>query len=296
MKLSEKVLSTVLILFIIAPLFAGCLRGNPKSRFVYTVFYSGPETIYPVNMPAASEFTKKGMSSDISRGSEGSTIKEPFSLDELKEIHYVDSWYRVTVNKMLTESEASHIGGRSSLSSSHVFFECTAWYDYIREEKLNRTILLSQGFSPGDSEGTVPSFEIGQSYIMFLIYPIESVLPPHELREFTGTLRGSNLFYLFTVDGREYAFRGNKFTSEFDSYTLKGVSVEDAFYEAAFDVGVLGDLLRGEFTDTTERNEYFQQHKTGSHQYYDFEVYIDQQAAVEYKLFKEFNNNTDDEG
>jgi len=285
----KKAVCLLMIIVIFLSLLGGCRKDSP-SGFVYTEFYSGPETIYPENMPAATEYSNEGFTGGSSGGSDGYILvldAEPLPLSFLKETHRIDSWYRVSVNRMLTEEEASKLSGRSSLPYVYAFFECTVWYDYIRQEKVERTIVISQEFYPNSPIPGIPSYVPGQSYIMLLGYHHEDDKPPHKIRGWTGPYGGSmSVFYLFRQNDTEYAFRGKSMPNELDAYAKDDMSIANPYYQAAFDVKVLGDVLRKEFNEAVERNSFYQQHKTGSYMVWNFEAYIDQQAVADYERQK----------
>jgi len=82
----------------------------------------------------------------------------------------IDSWYRITVNRVLSKKEASKLKGYYSMGgvNSNSFFEITLWYDYIRQEKMDKKVIIRQLGTTEWQYDNERRYEVCESYVVLL--------------------------------------------------------------------------------------------------------------------------------
>jgi len=174
MKQIKRILSAILVMIIFLSLFCGCNKEkeiNSDKGYIYTEFYSGPETYYPDNMPAATRdiVLRLEPTKGYIQGS-----RYPITLNDILNkamfSEEVDSWYRVTVNRVLGEGEARKLNDYQKVGGVqlHTFYEVTLWYDYVRQEKVEKEIILILRGTEEQRYSDTQLFLPGESYIILL--------------------------------------------------------------------------------------------------------------------------------
>jgi len=199
MNLIKKALLILPALTLTLSLFAGCVKSEQSKGYEYTEFYSGPETIYPDNMPAASSDipkrqkpTKGFITSSMFPTTLNDLIYDPSFAES------IDSLYRVTVDRELPAKDASKLRGYvQTKGERNSFFEITIWYDYIREEQVCKKQIITQiGTKEFQSEHQ-GLLQLGESYVLLLARQFSDW-------DFTGLISYKCTFHILVSSGQEY--------------------------------------------------------------------------------------------
>ena len=264
MKLTKKVLSAILAILVISSLFSGCSKE----------IYRGPFD-YPENMPKASNSVSKARKP--LRGYIQASVVD-LTLINLLSIYSerLDSFYRVTIDRELSSREATTLNGYERTGGGDTYFEATVWYDYMREEKMEKKIVLRQGGTKEYPYEDERFYEKGESYILLLSHQFADW-------DFTDTFGNLWSFTVINSEDTEIAILFSEGLPEFDSCQLSRKGVDQSEY-STYSIEALIQEFKSIFSELISENdmyhfptldEYLYEYNTNRHHFMKDQFFTD---------------------